>query len=349
MLRSTSFNQDLGDWDVSGVTDLGNMLNGVTLNYSNYDSLLIGWDALELVDDLSFHAGSSQYCSGSSARANIISVDNWTITDGGYNESLCLEFGNLSVEYLTAFGSLNNQPQNETFVISVNVTCSGNMGSVCGEVNGSSRYNASSVEADTLIPVGGGSPFNVDNSSVSCGNLSAGDDCVVNFTINATGNIGNKYNIDVLFDGGYPNVDSVNSSDVLFRIVSPLFSLVLSDNLWDVGFGEVLNPGEDDNPALNNSDNGYNVTCQHGGAACNISIKANSHFASGINSIGIGNLTWNKLNNATNSSSFDFDFVDLNSSLPDGSTQLIYFWLDIPEEIVAGNYKSNFTIYGQSV
>jgi hypothetical protein len=61
----------------------------VTLSYSNYDSLLIGWDALELVDDLSFHAGSSQYCSGSSARANIISVDNWTITDGGYNDSLC--------------------------------------------------------------------------------------------------------------------------------------------------------------------------------------------------------------------------------------------------------------------
>jgi hypothetical protein len=60
------------------------MFKNATLSTANYDALLIGWDALELSNNVTFHGGNSKYCSGANARANIIATDNWTFTlDGG--------------------------------------------------------------------------------------------------------------------------------------------------------------------------------------------------------------------------------------------------------------------------
>ena len=108
MLYDTAFNQDIGNWDVAKVIDMrsmfqntinfdqnigawvldnlisaNNMFVGVTLSTVNYDALLIGWDAQNLNPNVSFHGGNSKYCAGASARANMISSDNWSIIDGG--------------------------------------------------------------------------------------------------------------------------------------------------------------------------------------------------------------------------------------------------------------------------
>jgi len=82
---ATSFNQDIGSWDVSNVNTIFNMFQDVTLSSTNYDSLLIGWDALTLQPNLIFHGGNSTYCStaAQTARANMIASDFWNITDGG--------------------------------------------------------------------------------------------------------------------------------------------------------------------------------------------------------------------------------------------------------------------------
>ena len=79
------FNQNIGSWNVSNVTDMEDMFCDVTLSTANYNALLIGWDALELQDDVTFSGGNSKYSydTAATARANIISNDNWTITDGG--------------------------------------------------------------------------------------------------------------------------------------------------------------------------------------------------------------------------------------------------------------------------
>jgi len=48
--QATSFDKNLGGWDVTNVTDMTEMFSGVTLSTANYDSLLIGWAAQNVQD-----------------------------------------------------------------------------------------------------------------------------------------------------------------------------------------------------------------------------------------------------------------------------------------------------------
>ena len=77
------------NFDIEGLNSLGdlnNFMTGVTLPTSRYDALLVNWDAQEPFDGMSPDFGNSQYTAGgtaAAARANLISNDGWTITDGG--------------------------------------------------------------------------------------------------------------------------------------------------------------------------------------------------------------------------------------------------------------------------
>ena len=65
--------------------DLNNFMS-VALPTSRYDALLINWDAQDPFDGMTPNFGSSKYTAGgtaAAARANLISTDGWTITDGG--------------------------------------------------------------------------------------------------------------------------------------------------------------------------------------------------------------------------------------------------------------------------
>jgi len=88
--NALAFNQDISAWDVSSVTNMGYMFYGITLSTTNYDALLVGWDALELQDNVTFDGGNSKYTASTPAacRANMVlstgsGGDGWTITDGG--------------------------------------------------------------------------------------------------------------------------------------------------------------------------------------------------------------------------------------------------------------------------
>jgi len=77
------------------VTDLLGMFGGgVTLSNSNYDSLLIGWNNLDLIANRQFSGGNSQFCSleAIEARDNMINSFNWEIWDGG-QDTTCIPIG----------------------------------------------------------------------------------------------------------------------------------------------------------------------------------------------------------------------------------------------------------------
>ena len=81
---ATSFNQDIGSWDVSNVTNMDSMLDSCGMSQINYESLLVGWNSLpSLQFNVQFGASGRQYQIGSPsdiARSNIIASYSWTIT-----------------------------------------------------------------------------------------------------------------------------------------------------------------------------------------------------------------------------------------------------------------------------
>jgi hypothetical protein len=85
--QATSANPDTSGWDMSAVKNTSLMFYRATLSQSNYEALLINWNAQALQPGLSFDGGNSTYCSGAAAnaRANMINSDGWAIHDGGHS------------------------------------------------------------------------------------------------------------------------------------------------------------------------------------------------------------------------------------------------------------------------
>lgn len=81
--EAEAFDQNIGIWNVESLTTAKSMFEGAKLSVENYDALLIGWNSQNLNKNVFFHGGNSKYCSGASARANMIGMDNWSINDDG--------------------------------------------------------------------------------------------------------------------------------------------------------------------------------------------------------------------------------------------------------------------------
>jgi surface protein len=85
--NADAFDQDISAWDINQVTNFSNFMASATgLSTTNYDLLLVGWEAQAPTSGLSVNFGGSQYTLGSAAataRASLISTYGWTITDGG--------------------------------------------------------------------------------------------------------------------------------------------------------------------------------------------------------------------------------------------------------------------------
>ena len=82
---ATAFNQEIGSWDVGAVTTMASMLDNSGINTTNYDLLLVGWEAQVVQNGVVFGAGTVKYSAGApaTARQNLITDHTWTITDGG--------------------------------------------------------------------------------------------------------------------------------------------------------------------------------------------------------------------------------------------------------------------------
>ena len=89
---ASSFDQDISGWDVTSLSDATNMFDGVTLSSANYDALLNSWNAQTLQSNVTFDGGNSKYCNGETARTNMINTQGWMITDGGKDCSQSNDF-----------------------------------------------------------------------------------------------------------------------------------------------------------------------------------------------------------------------------------------------------------------
>jgi len=93
-----NFDQDISNWDILKVSNLIDFLRNQKLSTTNYDKLLIGWEATlqatypngsgypYLGGGVTASFGNSEYTGSSAASAARLSLDNnynWTITDGG--------------------------------------------------------------------------------------------------------------------------------------------------------------------------------------------------------------------------------------------------------------------------
>jgi hypothetical protein len=84
--NANAFDQDISNWDINQVSNFLDFMNGVTLSTTNYDLLLVGWEAQAPTSGLSVNFGGSKYTllsAAATARASLIATYGWTITDGG--------------------------------------------------------------------------------------------------------------------------------------------------------------------------------------------------------------------------------------------------------------------------
>ena len=81
---TSRFDQPIGAWDVSSVEDMDLMFALGSLGTENYDQLLNGWATRDLVYNVYFDAGNTQYSSaGKSGRGVLTNTFEWVISDGG--------------------------------------------------------------------------------------------------------------------------------------------------------------------------------------------------------------------------------------------------------------------------
>ncbi|MEO9482595.1 MAG: BspA family leucine-rich repeat surface protein [Ekhidna sp.] len=164
---ATSFDQFLRDWDMTSVTNVSRMLDNTGMSLSNYDKTLQGW-ALQTVNrDLNLGAEGLQYCVGTEAREQLISVKNWTFS-GDEKVSSCIQSITFDELQSKTFGDdpfqLNATVDSEASIsyLSSNeniATISGNMVTIAGagettitaRVEGDENHLAASAEQTLII------------------------------------------------------------------------------------------------------------------------------------------------------------------------------------------------------
>jgi surface protein len=85
---NTTFNQNIGSWNVSNVTNFSSFMDGKSAaNYSaaNLDSIYNGWSSRPVQPNLSITFGSIKYTAAGQAGKDILDFapNNWTLVDGG--------------------------------------------------------------------------------------------------------------------------------------------------------------------------------------------------------------------------------------------------------------------------
>ena len=269
---------------------------------------------------------------------------------GSYDYSVfnVTKIGYLNVSLTTP---VDNQvvPQNRTFVINATVQC---LEGECGYVIGTPRYNDSSSLPDTYISnTSDTTPFFIvsDNQTKQCSDyMYNGTNCTLTWTINSTGNLTDRYEIDVEFNSttyGMPN--STENHTVEIGIV-----LILSLTFDYINFS-TLQPLEQDVNATGNNNSQYNITIDSNsnnveglyikGTDMNLTSESWGSYY-----IGITNVSASTTNDIATETAINYTWVQLKGFTASGTNVTTYYWLDLPSGLYKGDYEGTIWIMGNA-
>jgi hypothetical protein len=87
---ATSFDQNLGNWNITSLITGQYMFDQITLSTANYNGILAGWGSqITPKIGVTFNGGNSHYdattggFNGTAGRLLLTVTYSWTITDGG--------------------------------------------------------------------------------------------------------------------------------------------------------------------------------------------------------------------------------------------------------------------------
>jgi len=180
-------NPDVSDWDVTTITDMTDMFNGITLSSDVYDDLLLSFNAQNLQIGIDFNGGNSTYCAidAHDNLTNIATGHGWLIADDGVGA--------------------NCAQSDDYFIFSVDTNTTG--------------VGTSSSTQFTIPTLGSGYNYDVicdvDNPQTSTArSLTANYTC--NYPMAGTYTIKISSNVDnAIFGGGFPRIYFNNEGDKL--------------------------------------------------------------------------------------------------------------------------------------
>ena len=226
-------------------------------------------------------------------------------------------------------------PQNETFYMTANVTCSGGE---CGQVDGTPRYNSS--EGQKIIP-SDGKLFSIESVNRDGCNLDASQNCVLNWTVNATADIETYRLLDVNASSEFS--DGYTASEGHEVEVDLLVLMSLSWETLDFGF---LDPGLQDRPAEGNDALAYNVTVPEDSKPVDDLWIKGTDLVSEENpdySIGITNVSYALQNDVADSNTIFSEYTQVTSNIEPGTVLNTFYWIDVPFGMTQSGYNGTLT------
>ena len=239
-----------------------------------------------------------------------------------------------------------NVIQNETFIVNVSVTCKDGP---CGQVFGTVFYNYSSNNPDTPVNTTQGDiPFFINeipaNSKKACGTLISEDYCYVEWLINATGSIGSVWKHGVLFNSTYAEIRKNHTDNATIAINDCPIDLTVQ---WGaINFG-LLNPSTDENSAVGNDGNEYNITVNDGSCALDIYINGSNLTNTTLGyEIDVSSISWsNTTNDYAASFPLSYSVWLLRSNVLKNNNVTTWYWINVPP-VYTGYYNGSISIWG---
>jgi hypothetical protein len=228
-------------------------------------------------------------------------------------------------------------PRARNFTINATVIC--RLGN-CGLVRGYARYNSSGTEPDTEIPQSSGTPFFTFESNPQQQNLGRDENTTMIWTVNSTGNLGDIYKIGVRFNTSQLDNHTDNNTVEIGKI------LIMNLTFSTINFG-VLDPGDLDQPAENNSDEYYNISIDRNSNDLDyLWIKGTNLTGEAWPSYRITpqNISWSFTNDAGTGTSIGYTYSQMSTDVPSGQNLTTYYWIDVPYGKMAQSYIGTLTI-----